>query len=94
MGEHVDTLRNLLRPNVLDVEAVATVFEGLSVDAGVEVAIVVEQARRAIVEIRAGNRRYRPFLRHSIKRLIVLLEKRAPRDEIAARIATAEGSPL
>ncbi len=73
MRQHLDTFRHLLKSNTLDVEAAAAAIDELPVKAGTETAVVVAQARRSIAAVRAGNKRYRPLLRHAVRRLIVLL---------------------
>ena len=76
MCQYLDTLRHLLKPNTLDVEAAAAAIDKLPVMAGTEAAMVVTHAHRYIAAVRAGNKRYRPLLRHTIGRLIALLGAR------------------
>lgn len=76
MREHLDAFYTLMQSNTLDVEAVSKTLDAMPLDPGAEIAVVVEQARRSIIAVRAGNRRYRPLLRHAIGRLIELLKKR------------------
>ena len=74
MREIRERLVALMRRSHLDMKALSKVMDELPPTAGGEAPVVVQQVRRAMAAVAKGDHRFKPFLRHAVARLIVLLE--------------------
>ena len=74
MRRHLEAVLDLKHSKLFDIKAVLATLDQIPTDAGAEIAVVVEQARRAAFAIDKGKRQYKPLLRHALRRLIELLE--------------------
>ena len=75
MREFRERLVFLMRRSHLDMKALSKVMDELPPTPGGEALVVVQQIHRAMAAVAKGDHRFRPFLRHAVARLIVLLEE-------------------
>ena len=61
----------------LDVRAVSKALDELPPDVTGYPSVLIRRARHCIAEVSSGRTRYKPLLRYTLKRLVVLLERSA-----------------
>ena len=69
------TVRGRARQSQLALHLISRALDQLPSHLGGELSIMIGRVRLCIAEVSSGRTRYKPLLRYTLKRLIVLLER-------------------
>lgn len=77
MREQLDNLRDQATQSGLNLHSVSKALDRLPPNVGGHPSVLIGRARHCIAEVSSGRKRYKPLLRYTLKRLVVLLERSA-----------------